>query len=189
MGTITNPVIAALLERRTCRSFKPEQIDDSVIETILETGRYAATARGRQPQHFTVIQSQGLCARIVAAVKHGLSQMNDEHSQQNAKNPEYNTFYKAPTVIFVSADPKVPYAEADCANAVQNMAVAAHSLGIGSCYIASMRLAFAGPDGLSLLKELGMPEGATVQFALALGFAAASPAAAAPRKNLVNWIR
>lgn len=186
---LTNPVIAALLERRTCRAFKKEQLDEATVSAILETGRYAATAMGRQPQHFTVVQSAELLASLVAATKRTFGRMNDERRQKAANDPDYDTYYGAPTVVFISSDPAENYGEVDCANSTQNMAVAAHSLGVGSCYIASVRLAFAGPEGPDLQKALGLPEKYVVQFALALGYPAQEAGAAAPRLDNVNWVR
>ena len=188
MSNAVNPIIAGLLERRSCRAFKPEQIAEESIRAVIEAGRFAATAMALQPQCFTVVQNQALLGRIAAIVKRGYAAMDDERSRQHAANPDYHTFYKAPTVIFVSADPAAKYGEADCANAVQNMAVAAHSLGLGSCYIAAMRLAFAGADGPALKKELGLPDNYAVHFALALGQAAAAPAQPAPRRQTVDWV-
>ncbi len=189
MSVTANPVIAAILERRACRAFKPEQVKEEDIHAIIEAGRYAATAHGGQPQHFTVVQDQALLARLVAAAKRAYSTMSDEHSRQNAENSGYHTFYKAPTVILLSSDPAEDFGEVACANAMQNMAVAAQALGLAGCYIGSVRLAFSGPDAPELLKALGVPGGYAVRFAFALGHAAGPKNKPAPRKQVVNWIK
>ncbi len=189
MNATANPIIAAMLERRACRAFKPEQVEEESIRAIIEAGRYAATAHGAQPQHFTVVRNQALLARLVAAAKRAYGKMSDEHSRRNAENPDYHTFYNAPTVILLSSDPAEDFGEVACANAMQNMAVAAQALGLGGCYIGSVRAAFSGPDAPELLKELGLPDGYAVRFAFALGHADGPKNKPAPRKQAVNWIK
>lgn len=185
----TNPVIAALLERRTCRSFTDKQLSDETINTILEAGRYAATALGIQPQRFIVVQNAQVLTKLVDAAKRFFGQMQDERSRQRAADPSYDTYYAAPTVIFTISEASAKFGEVDCANSMQNMALAAHSLGVGSCYIASCRMAFMGDDAAEMAKLLGIPEGYRVHFALALGYPAGPAAAAAARKDNVSWVR
>ena len=43
-----NDVIKAMLERRSCRKYKPEQIKNEDLQQILEAGKYAATGHGWQ---------------------------------------------------------------------------------------------------------------------------------------------
>ena len=68
------------------------------------------------------------------------------------------------------------------------MALAAHSLGIGSCYIASFLAAFTQQP--ALLRELSLPAGYRPFFSLALGYRSAADAPASERKtNAVNFVR
>ena len=54
--------------------------------------------------------------------------------KKRLSDPNYNIFYNAPLLIFVSGV-KSPYAIYDCSMAAQNMMLAAYTLGIGSCWI------------------------------------------------------
>ena len=79
-----------------------------------------------------------------------------------ASQPDFDSWHGAPIAIIVSGDGS-QYATMDCANAAQNMAVAAKSLGLGSC--------------------LGIPEDHTPIVALAVGYAAEDPMSRTPRKE------
>ena len=94
-----------------------------------------------------------------------------------------------PGAIIISGMNDKKYAEVDCANAATIMSVAAHSLGIGSCYIASFRPAFATAEGEKLKKELGIPDDYKPFFALALGYIKEQPSERALRREgTVNYI-
>lgn len=90
-------------------------------------------------------------------------------------------FYGAPTYVLV-------FATADGANSLQdgscvleNMMLAAHAIGLGSCWINREREMFATEEGKAMMKELGLPEGLMGVGALALGYPA-SEGHAKPRK-------
>jgi nitroreductase len=185
-----NETIKTILARRTIRAFKPEQINENDLSTILDTAKFAATAKGLQPWHFTVLQNTELMGKIVEACKKKILAGNDELLKSKAQQPGFSNFHNAPTVIIVSGDESFKFATADCANATQNMAVAAQSLGLGSCYMASFLMAFATDAKDDLLKQLEIPASHTPMFAIALGYAAAAPPERIARKEgIVNYIR
>ena len=171
--------IQVLLTRRTVRAYEPRPVPREELETIVKCGTYAATSRGGQAFHFTVVTNQDLLDRISEATRKVL-QPEDAH---------YHNFYHAPAVIFVSGEQAAANAGMpDCANATENMALAAKALGLGSCYIASHKNGLLGPEGAPLCKELGIPQGYAPQFALAVGYAVEEVPAAPRRENLVNWV-
>ncbi|MGE5561185.1 MAG: nitroreductase family protein [Chloroflexota bacterium] len=184
-----NETMKSLLTRRSIRSFETRQVPDDLLQQIVEAGRYAATGMGRQPWHFTVVQNRALLDWIVAENVKAILASGNERTIERAKDPNYDNFYHAPTVIVVSGTGEGSIVIADCANAMQNMAVAAHSLGLGSCYLASFSMAFRDGRMPELAQRLGVPEGFTPMFALAVGYAAGPAPEPAPRKDNVNYIR
>lgn len=69
-------------------------------------------------------------------------------------------------------------------------AIAAHSLGLGSCYLASFKMAMNTPEGSHLLEELRIPDGFEPLFALSIGYADQPLGKRAPRRaNTVTYIR
>ena len=61
---MTNEVIKAMIERRSCRKFKAEQIKDEELQAILEAGKYAATGKGLQSPKMVVIQNPEVIAKL-----------------------------------------------------------------------------------------------------------------------------
>lgn len=187
---MTNETLHTILTRRSIRAYRPDSVPEETIARILEAGQFAATALGIQPWHFSVVTNKELLDRISNEVRSLMAASGIPQMAERAAVPDYHTFYRAPAVIIVSGDANADFSVTDCANATQNMAVAAHSLGIGSCYIASFRLAMMGRRGLAFKKEIGVPDGYETHFALALGYASEDAPEAAPRKeNTINYVR
>ena len=66
---ILNHTVEALMERRSIRSYRSEQISEEELTDVLKAGKYAPSAMGRQARHFTVIQNKGLLSDICAAMQ------------------------------------------------------------------------------------------------------------------------
>ena len=166
-----NPVIQALRTRRSIRSYRPEQITDDELKTVLDAGTWAPTARGLQDPWIVAVQDPVLLERI--------RRMNAAVWGREDIDP----FYGAPTYVLV-------FGSADGANAVPdgslvlgNMMLAAYAIGLGSCWINREREMFATEEGRTLMKELGLPDGLIGIGALALGYPAAPPKEPKPRKE------
>ena len=84
-----------LLERRSIRAYKPEQISEDELQSVLKAGLYAPSAMNRQPTAMLVVQDKDTIALL---------------SKLNAKvmGKDIDPFYGAPTVIVVLADRNVP---------------------------------------------------------------------------------
>ena len=141
-----NETIKSILERRSIRSYENKPVPAELIEVILECGKFAPSAMNVQPWHFTVVTKREVLDEINKEVKTVMATQTDDYSRTNSANPAYDTFRTAPMAIFASGMINAKYGESDSANAIENMALAAHSLGLGSCYIASFRRAFEGEN-------------------------------------------
>lgn len=166
-----NQTINSILERRSIRAFKPQPVPEREINWVLEAGLYAATSRNRQPWFFSVVTRKATFDKITKGTLETMRTANIEQYKTKAQDPHFSPFYNAPAVIFLSGKNSEPSAGIDCANAAQNMCVAAYSLGLGSCYLRSFRQAFENPAlAAELNKELELPEGYSVIYAVALGY-------------------
>ena len=178
-----NETIASILGRRSIRSYKSTPVEKEKIEIILKCCQHAPSGMDRQPWHFTVVTNRALLDKISAENKKIQLKADDEELRRRAEAPDFDNFWGAPMAIIVSGDTNVSSAPADCANAVENMAIAAHSLGLGSCYIASFKAALERPEGEYLLRELRIPKGYAPFYALALGYSSESLGERSPRKK------
>lgn len=190
MSELMNETIKTILTRRSNRSYLDKPVEKEKIDLILQCGIYSPTARGVQPWHFTVVENRKLLDKISEINKREYFANNNQNAKMSGLTEDYDNFRGAPMAIIISGMSGEKYGEVDCANATTNMAVAAHSLGLGSCYIASFRPAFSTPEGESLKKELGIPEGYTPYFALALGYIKEPPQErAARREGTINYVK
>jgi len=63
-GMPWNAVEKVIMERRSIRSFKKEPLPDSMIERIIESGRFAPSAGNCQPWRFIVVKSPEILAAM-----------------------------------------------------------------------------------------------------------------------------
>ena len=156
--------------RRSYRSYKPEQITDEQLNAVLEAGTYAPTSRGLQSPFIVAIQNEDLKAR--------LAKMNAE-----IMGVTTNPYYDAPTYVLVFVPSDAPNGIQDASLVMENMMLAAHAQGLGSCWIHREREMFATEEGKELMQQWGLPEGLVGIGALALGSPDAEPSPAKPRKE------
>lgn len=98
---------------------------------------------------------------------------DDPHLQERGHSETYCCYYHAPTLVIVSNEPTRWWASMDCACALQNIFLAAKSLGIGSCWINQLGQTCDDPDVRAFLTRLGIPENHRVYGCAALGYAPA----------------
>jgi nitroreductase len=188
--TISNETLKIIKQRRSIRSYKDEQIREEELQVILEAGLYAPNAGG-QAWHFTVVQKKELLDRLNLAAKEAATQLDIEHLRQLGNDEKFNCLYGAPTLIIVSGDEHSPVPlEADCAAATQNLLLAAESIGLGSCWIFFVLLAFYSSQGSELQKELKIPEGYRPYSSAVLGYKKAASFNIPDRNpDLITYIR
>ncbi len=92
----------------------------------------------------------------------------------------YDIYYAAPTVVIVATRRDAVAPEADASAAIENMMLAAESLGIGSCWIGFAKFHFARPESA---RRLGIPEGYEVRYGLSLGYRAEGVAQKPPARK------
>lgn len=183
-----NETIKTLLNRRSIRAYKQEQIKDEELNTILESGQYAPTAINEQRWHFTVVQNKELLNKINAACIAAIQAMGGPMAERT-KVENFSVFYNAPTFILASADEKAVAPQIDCSLALQNMFLAAEAQGIGSCWIHAVTNLSKSEAGKQLMKELQIPEGYNIYSAGAFGYKAMEGSAAPRKENMVTILK
>ncbi len=156
--------------RRSCRCYKADQISDEQLNAVLEAGTYAPTSRGLQSPFIVAIQNKELLER--------LTKMNAE-----IMGVTTNPYYDAPTYVLVFVPEDAPNGVQDASLVLENMMLAAHAQGLGSCWIHREREMFATEVGKALMQQWGLPEGLVGIGALALGYPDGEYAPAKPRKE------
>ena len=176
---ITNHTIDALLERRSVRAYRSEQISDEELSDVLLTARYAPSSMDQQARHMTVIQNKKLLNDVLAATQKIFEQTGGGFA------PGHTPFYNAPTVIVFSAPKSARFGHEDVACAIMNLMTAAHAYGLATCYIGSA-VGFGAPE---IMEQLHLPQGYIPLGCVTVGYPLEMPPAAAPRReNDINYI-
>lgn len=129
-----NDVLKAIKERRSIRRFKTDQITDEELKTVLEAGTWAATGHGTQKPFIVAVQNTETCAQ--------LRRMNAE-----VMGVESDPYYGAPTIVIVLAPCDEVNSVKDGSLILGNMMLAAHSIGLASCWINREDAMFASEEG------------------------------------------
>ena len=178
-GTMTNTI----LERRSIRAYKDKKIPKPMLEQVLEYGFAAPSARNMQPWHVSVVED----ADIIGSMNQGVIDVLSKDPNMNARvsAPGFNTFHGAQQLLLVSADKANSWAKADCGMLTQNLLLAAHEMGLGTCVVGFVMSYLGSAEGKSCVDKL-VPEGFEPFYAITIGFPAEHPEAK-PRENKSSW--
>ena len=141
------------MSRRSIRKYKPKQISQNTLEKILEAARYAPSANNGQPWRFIVV--------------------SDPEIKEKLSHGQWNTFIKnsAVTIVgcaFEGSEYARKWSTIDTTIAMQNMIIAAWSLGIGSCWVGDF-------DEAEVRRLLAVPKDWKIISLLSLGYPDEAP--------------
>lgn len=187
-----NEVINNILSRRSVRTYKPEQIPDSDLNAILEAAKYAPSGMNAQGWHFTAVQNKEKLQSLNQLVKNVLLSSQVERLKERASKEDFSFYHNAPTLVIVSYDKSFTPALAvsDCAVALQNIFLSAHSLGISSCWVNTLVGGNSTQEIRTMLTELGIPEQNIVHGCATLGYnAGEEPPAPKRKQGVINIVK
>ena len=164
-----NEAIEVLMNRRSVRKFKPEQITEEELKVVLDAGTYAPTARNLQRPFIVAVQDKET-RDALAALNASVAGMKGD------------PYYGAPTIILVLA-PDDSYGPLDSSSVTTNMVNAAYACGLGSCWIHRAALMFQTEEGKAMLRAWGLDDTLAGYCSIALGYADCENPAASPRKE------
>ena len=174
---LMNPVMQALLSRRSIRRFTDRKIEPEKLDMILKAGYYAPTGRNMQTWRFTVIQNEKNIQHIKEVVKERavLSKVN----VYGFENPA--------CLILISNDTRNATGCRDASCAAENIFLAAHSYGIGSTWLNPLFYLWEDEVIRKMLEGFGVPAGHRVWCMAALGYPAAEGNLPAKKKDVVFY--
>ena len=153
-----------LLNRRSIRRYKEDQVPDELLDQVLTAGLYAPTGMNRQNI-------------IMVAVRD--KETRDRLSRMNAAvmGSDRDPFYGAPCVIVVLGDPEIYPVVENGSLVLGNLMNAAYAVGLGSCWIHRAKQTFETEEGKALLRKWGLKEDLVGIGNCILGYADESPEA------------
>lgn len=164
-----NPVIEAILNRRTIREYKDTPLSREVIGTLLDCAMWAPSGRNSQPCHIRVIKDKSLLRELD----------KDFWNKVGRGTPAYtkcdvNPVYQGAPALFLIYTPTED--QMNSGLAAENIAIAAEGMGLGSCIIASVGSLLRAEEGEKWKKIIDIPEDFRFQIAVAVGEKAEEPA-------------
>ena len=169
--------IENILNRRSVRKYKADSVPRDVIGRILEAGSFAASGMGKQSPIMIAITDKSL-----------RDELADDNRKIGGWNEGFDPFYGAPVVIVVLADKSMPTRIYDGSCAMENLMLAAHAEGLGSCWIHRAKEEFEMPKWQKWLAGLGIEGEFEGIGHCILGYPDGDEPKAAPRKeNRIFW--
>jgi len=190
----------AILTRRSIRRFKPDEVPDEDLKRIIATAAYAPNAENMQPYRFILVKDRAIIKSIYRAVSGKIKEIKSYPETAAVKDRFkshirfYTFFARAPVVIAAVVKPfstviNEIYRQRNLAlentealqsisAAIQNILLAAHEKGYGTCWMTGPLIARE-----EIERVLGVREPEKITALIPLGVTA-SPAEKLPRKPL-----
>jgi len=186
------PLGEALGGRRSVRNFKPDVLTRAQVRALLLAAVRAPTAIHQEPWGFVVVQDKAMLRWISDLAKplhsQDMQRLHTERHRHGADpfaDPSFNIFYNAGTLIAVCGPDNAPFLVADCWLAAENIVLAAHAMGLGSCVIGSATSALNLEE---IRRDLAMPEAYTVVAPIIVGVPADEGAPTARKEpRILHW--
>jgi nitroreductase len=158
-----NEVIEAIKNRRSVRSYDDRPVPRDIINKIIEAGNEAPSAMNSQPWRFVVVEDKETKRKLLQAALPNARKILEmvkeadpgryEAISKRYKELKDPVYYSAPVVVFVIGSGR--YAYHSCPLACENMMLAAHSLGLGSCWVGFGAMVTDDPEVRSILELKG----------------------------------
>lgn len=169
--------------RRSVREYQAEPVSRDILAGLLDTARFAPTAKNVQEVGWIVVENPGLTRRLAATALTWLKESGLFPRYVDLAEQGRDVVLRgAPHVILAHAPADNPWGVIDCAIALDQLDLAAAARGLGGCWAGLLIRALA--DCPPLAGMLPLPEGRQVQAALMLGWPRFRYSSVPPRKAL-----
>lgn len=157
---MSNQVLEIIEKRSSARAYSEEKPTQAELDAILEAGLQAPTGMNQKEIRLSVVDGDNPI----------LAELDEEKRRLRGQEKQpHNFYYEAPVLIFLSAEDDFKWSKVDAGIAVQNMALAAESLGLGNLIIGCVYDALRGEKKEYFSQALQIPEGYSFEIALAVG--------------------
>lgn len=181
----------AIYHRRAVRHFSDQPVGKAAVRELLLAATQAPSALNLQPWAFAVFHGrtllEGISHRAKSHLVATLSPMFELNlASQRYTETDFDVFYGAGTLIVIYATGRRFHPTEDCCLAAQNLMLAAHGAGLGTCPVGFVRPWFDLPE---VKREFGISEACCAVFPVAVGYAV-EPPKAVPRNEpeVVAWV-
>lgn len=182
-------VVENIMNRRSIRSYKPEQIKDAELEQIIECGINAPSGLNKQSWEVRVIQNPDLIAEMNNGFVKYAAGLQMEGSASRSQQPGFSVFHGAPTVILVASNDGI-YSPVDCGLLGQNILLSAESMNIGTCVVGGVTEYLNTPEAMkNIIPQFKLSDGFKPLYCIVMGYKNESPKAKPRDKSKVQYIK
>lgn len=174
LASVEKSIFETILARRSVRKYKPKKVENVTIGSLLEAAVRAPTAVHQEPWGFVIIQDSRLLKTLSDHAKPIFMEKLRQYDAEQASlklamsnQPDFNLFYDANTLIVICGKKNMPFFEADCWMAAENLMLAACALNLGTCVISSALTAFNVP---AVKVKLRIPEDYSAVAPIIIGY-------------------
>ncbi|MCL2187945.1 MAG: nitroreductase [Defluviitaleaceae bacterium] len=163
-----NDVLQAIYQRNSCRDFSGAPLTAQQVEELTKSALAAPSAMNAMPWHIIVVTNKEMLDEMDAYMMANIAANNPEwHTRMQERGGKI--FYNAPCLIVIAKKDDSEWAALDCGIVSQNIALAAHSLGLGNVICGMARMAFEGERAAEWTKKLQVPEGYSFGMSVCIG--------------------
>lgn len=183
-----NEVLKAIMDRRSTRGFTDEALTAAETQSLVDAALASPTACNYQDWHFCFVTDRALLKEYSDEYRGILLEQCD--AARREKYREYDVFFNAPLVIFITLpdDARSNFAQVDAGIAVENLALAAHGMGMGSVILGRPKEVLTGASGSRWEERLGFPQGHHFAIAIAIGHNTVTKDAHPVGENKISFV-
>jgi len=177
-------VLNAIYERRAIRRYRAEPIRRESLQELIDAAIQAPSAMNEQPWAFVVIAGEARLETYSQRAKQYLLELNDGSLNTHGLGPDVDIFHGAPALVVICATSSSGQHAQDCALAAQNLMLAAHASGFGTCPIGLARpwLSLAATK-----RELGIHTEWVPVLPIVIGVPAETPSRTSRNPAQIVW--
>lgn len=186
-------VLEAIKKRRSVRAYESRPVSKEIVEVIIEAGNQAPSAMNSQPWRFVVVEDKEGRKKLLKAAlpnaKNILEHVKDTDPERYVSimkrysELEDPIYYSAPAILFVIGSGR--YADHSCPLACENIMLAAHALGLGSCWVGFGSMVTGDPD---IIKLLELKNDEKIFGPIVIGYPKVYPDPPQKKGPVVKWI-
>jgi nitroreductase len=179
----------AIYGRRATREYTSEPVEKAQIKALIDAAIQAPSAINLQPWAFCIVRDAALLERIsreakALVLKNSPALPPSHHMAEMLGNADFQIFYHAPALIVICAVEQSAWSQIDCTLAAQNLMLAAHGKGLGSCWIGFAQAWLETPEGRAALE---LPANWTPVAPIIIGHPSGTTAAPPRKKPELRW--
>jgi len=148
-----NETIKNIISRRSVKKYIDRPVPMELVEEVVKAGTYAPSGMNKQSAIIIAVTNKAMRDRI--------SRINLDiviGKNLTTTSGHSDPFYGAPVVLIVLAKKEIGTRVYDGSLVMENMMIAANSLGLGSCWIHRAKETFECEAGKEILRELNIPD-------------------------------